>query len=134
MRKGAAYAYGRGTGRGRGGAMKRKMRQMTDRGENDYIMQCDLATTNPDEAARLSLQELQPGDRAVVQNINGGYGILNRLCALGLVPGTSFQVIRNPGRGPILLEVHNTRIAISRGQAQKVSTELLEEPLAAKEE
>lgn len=79
------------------------------------------------------LPELASGTRAVIQNINGGYGIINRLCALGLVPGTSFQVIRNPGRGPLVLEANSTRIAISRGQAQKVNVAMCGEPQVEEE-
>ncbi len=87
------------------------------------------AEASPRGAASRPLHELGPGTQAVVQGIDGGYGILDRLSALGLVPGTCLQVLRNPRRGPILIQVHNTRVAVGRGQAHKVRTAPLGEAL-----
>lgn len=116
----------------------RNMRNMPQKPGRHYAMRYELTeessgSTSSGESVSSALNQLGAGARAMVHNINGGYGILNRLCALGLVPGTTFQVVRNAGRGPIVLEVHNTRIGISRGQAQKVLVEVLGETMAEEE-
>ncbi|MFP4147771.1 MAG: ferrous iron transport protein A [Halorhodospira sp.] len=66
------------------------------------------------------LPELSPGEQGVICDIDGHYGALDRLSALGLSLGTSVEVIRNPRRGPVLLQAHNTRVAVGRGQAHKL--------------
>ncbi|MBK1726417.1 FeoA family protein [Halorhodospira neutriphila] len=94
-----------------------------------YAIEDEGSEASPGGAASHPLHELRPGTQAVVQGIDGGYGILDRLSALGLVPGTCLQILRNPRRGPILIQIHNTRVAVGRGQAHKVRTAPLGEPL-----
>ena len=43
-----------------------------------------------------------------------------RLAALGFTPGAAVQVVRNSFRGPIIVMVMDTRIALGRGQAEGV--------------
>lgn len=88
------------------------------------------AEASPGGAAGHPLHELPAGTHAVIQGIDGGYSLLDRLSALGLVPGTCLQILRNPRRGPILVQAHNTRVAVGRGQAHKVRAAPLGEPLA----
>mgnify|MGYP006284397911 FL=1 len=62
-----------------------------------------------------------PAGRTVrVAGVNGGYRLLDRLSALGVVPGAAARILRNPRCGPLLLQVHDTRVALGRGQAAKV--------------
>ena len=53
--------------------------------------------------------------------------IIKRLLDLGLTKGCTFKVIQSSGRGPVLVEVRGTRIALGHGLANKVIVELLEE-------
>jgi ferrous iron transport protein A len=58
--------------------------------------------------------------RCTVLAFDGGDAFLSRAAALGICVGTSLEVLGNNGRGPILLLVHNSRIALGRGAADKV--------------
>lgn len=58
------------------------------------------------------------GETVQVVEILGGHGIRRRLMDLGLVPGTTVQVLS--AAGPLALSVRGSRIAIGRGQARKV--------------
>jgi Fe2+ transport system protein FeoA len=46
---------------------------------------------------------------------------------LGLTKGCSFKVIQSLGRGPVLVEVRGTRIALGHGLASQVLVEILED-------
>jgi ferrous iron transport protein A len=46
------------------------------------------------------------------------------VAALGFTPGAEITVIQNYGRGPILVEVRQTRVALGRGEATKIVVEL----------
>jgi ferrous iron transport protein A len=50
---------------------------------------------------------------------------MSRLAALGLVVGAHLEVLQNSGRGPLLVRVHNTRVALGRNEATKVLVEEL---------
>ncbi len=54
--------------------------------------------------------------------------IVKRLLDLGLTKGCTFKVIQGRGRGPVLVEVRGTRIALGHGLASKVIVEIMEEP------
>jgi ferrous iron transport protein A len=66
------------------------------------------------------LAELRPAQRAVIQELQGGYSFRSRLAALGFVPGTVVRMLRNLGHGPVIVNVRDTRIALGREEAQKV--------------
>lgn len=50
---------------------------------------------------------------------------MSRLAALGLVVGAHLEVLQNSGRGPVLVRVQNTRVALGRNEAAKVLVEEL---------
>jgi Fe2+ transport system protein FeoA len=55
-----------------------------------------------------------------VRQLRGGREIAGRLAALGFTIGAEMTVIQNYGRGPIIVLIRNTRIALGRGEASKV--------------
>lgn len=67
----------------------------------------------------LPLSALDPGLPARVTRIEAGCGLVGRLAALGLVPGTAVEVISANG-GPLVLSVLGSRLMIGRGMAAKV--------------
>ena len=67
-----------------------------------------------------ALIDLPGGTFARVERIDGGHRLLNRLLALGIAPGVQLRVLRNPRRGPLLVLVHDTRVALGRGEAAKL--------------
>jgi len=67
-----------------------------------------------------SLSELKTGESAVIHSLQGGHTLRSRLAALGFTPGAEIRVVQNMGRGPMIVRVRDTRIALGRGEAQKV--------------
>lgn len=75
-----------------------------------------------------SLTQLPCGAQAVVAALPRSHGLAKRLIALGLIPGAEVCVLQNRGRGAIIVEVHGARLALGRGQAERVAVEILAEP------
>jgi len=44
-----------------------------------------------------------------------------RLAALGFTPGVQVQMIRNAGRGPLIVSLLDTEVALGRGQAAHIA-------------
>jgi Fe2+ transport system protein FeoA len=73
-----------------------------------------------------SLAHLGKGARATVMSLPRQHGLAKRLCALGLNPGAEVFVLQNRGSGPLIVEVHGARLALGRGQADRVAVEPVE--------
>jgi ferrous iron transport protein A len=73
----------------------------------------------------ISLDQLPKGASAVVREVRGGSQLTGRLAAMGLVVDAQIEVLQNTGRGPMLVNVRDTRIALGRGEALKVLVEAL---------
>ena len=71
------------------------------------------------------LLEVESGKRVKVVSINAGRMLRSRLDGLGIIPGTTIRVLKN-GWGPVLVEVMGRKIAIGRGQAEKIEVEELD--------
>lgn len=66
------------------------------------------------------LCDLPTGERGAVAELKGGAGFVGRMAALGFTPGATVSVVRNHGRGPIIVGILDTQIALGRGQAMRV--------------
>ena len=70
------------------------------------------------------LSNVHTGQRVKLVRINAGRRLAHRLAELGLTPGVEFSVLQDNG-GPLVISVRDSRIAIGRGMAKKISVELL---------
>jgi ferrous iron transport protein A len=68
---------------------------------------------------------MSAGARGIVRQLRGGKGFTNRVAALGFTLGTPVVVVENYGRGPIIVEARDTRVALGRGEAAKMFMEVL---------
>lgn len=70
---------------------------------------------------------LAPGEKAEILAIRGGsHGCRRCACqcrleSLGLREGKTVEMLNNPGHGPLLVKVDDSRLALGRGVAMKVS-------------
>jgi ferrous iron transport protein A len=74
---------------------------------------------------RLKLSAVHGGESARIRQLAGGQAFLSRLAPLGFVPGARLRVIQNLGRGPLIVAVCHTQVALGRGEADKILVELL---------
>ncbi|MBN1305027.1 MAG: ferrous iron transport protein A [Anaerolineales bacterium] len=68
----------------------------------------------------LLMSELSTGEHATVLNFKGGRAVNNRLTSLGFTPGVEINMIQNYGHGPLIVTVRGARVALGRGEAQKI--------------
>ncbi|MBN1484037.1 MAG: ferrous iron transport protein A [Chloroflexia bacterium] len=69
------------------------------------------------------LSTLAPHEKASVRSLSGGRNLISRLAALGFTPGAFLTMVQNFGRGPLIVMVRDSRIALGRGEAGKVMVE-----------
>ena len=77
-------------------------------------------------AATKNLSEVAGGARAILVRLEGGHDFRSRLAALGFTPGAQLEVVQNRGRGPMIVSLRDTRIALGRGEARKILVTLTE--------
>lgn len=68
----------------------------------------------------LSLGGTESGAFVQIERMTGGHHFLSRLASLGFTPGARLKVLQNYGHGPIIVSVRDTRVALGRGEAEKI--------------
>ena len=66
------------------------------------------------------LSSVKPGNEVTILDINGGRGIKSKLYSMGLVPGTKLTVLNGNTKGPVMISIRDSRLAIGHGMAQKI--------------
>ena len=68
----------------------------------------------------VSLGTIRNGESVQIQKMAGGHQFLSRLASLGFTPGARLKVVQNYGHGPIIVSLRDTRVALGRGEAEKI--------------
>ncbi len=63
------------------------------------------------------LTALAPGQTGLICALQGGHRFVSRLAALGFTPGAPIMITRNDRRGPLIVTVRGTQVALGRGEA-----------------
>lgn len=75
----------------------------------------------------MTLDQIFENRKAKVIDIQGGQGIRQRLSQMGIHPGDIITILRFGAlRGPILVEVHGSQVALGRGIASRIIVEEVE--------
>jgi ferrous iron transport protein A len=73
---------------------------------------------------QLTLAEMKNGQTGIVVSVQGGHGLIGRLDALGIRPGRKVTKMTSTlFRGPVMLRVNNTQVAVGFGMARKIIVE-----------
>lgn len=70
-----------------------------------------------------ALSCVRSGEHVCIYRIRGGHHFLSRLATLGFTPGARLRVVHNYGRGPIIVNLRDTRVALGRGEAAKIEVD-----------
>jgi ferrous iron transport protein A len=74
---------------------------------------------------QLTLAEMRTGQTGTVVGVMGGHGLIRRLDALGIRPGRKVTKLSSTlFRGPIILRVNSTQVAVGFGMARKIIVEV----------
>ncbi len=68
----------------------------------------------------IGLDELPTGGEAEIESVSGAGSVMSRLAALGFVPGSRVSMVQNRGRGPIIVSVIHTHVALGRSEAGSI--------------
>jgi ferrous iron transport protein A len=72
------------------------------------------------EMVRGSLARAAAGETVTIVAVKMGWGMQRRLADLGMTPGTEIKMISSGGRGPVVLEIRGSRLALGQGVADKI--------------
>ncbi len=73
----------------------------------------------------MPLIQLRTGQNAILKDITWGMKIKRKLYDMGMTPGTQVSMISSSGRGPVILDVRGSRLALGRGIIEKIDVELM---------
>ncbi len=68
-----------------------------------------------------SLSDLRAGERAIYQSIAAERAVTSRLTSMGFTPGVEIEMVQNYGRGPLLVTIRGTRVALGRQEARNIT-------------
>jgi len=68
----------------------------------------------------IPISGLRAGESGIVRSYAGGRGMLGRCLSMGFTPGSPVRMIENYGRGPILVSVCDTEVALGREIAGRI--------------
>lgn len=84
----------------------------------------DLEESGKRENIPISICQLKAGTRGRISFIRGGHSVLQRLCDMGLTPGTEITVVKSaPFHGPLEILVRGSRLALGRGVTETIFVE-----------
>lgn len=66
------------------------------------------------------LSAVKAGEVVQIRRLVGGRHFVSRLATLGFTPGAQLRVVQNYGRGPIIVSLRDTRVALGRGEAFRI--------------
>ena len=75
---------------------------------------------NAEFVDRLSLAEMGENRCGIVSQIEGDSRFISRIVSVGLMPGSSFTLLKNDGRSPILVFCRDTVIAVNHKECSQI--------------
>lgn len=85
----------------------------------------------PSAVPMVPLAGVPTGQQVRLMDVRAGHDLRARLAGMGLLPGMKLTVVRNNGGGPLVVLVHNTRLALGRGMVHRMLVAPLEPGRAA---
>jgi ferrous iron transport protein A len=68
----------------------------------------------------IPLNKLTPGETGIVDHLRPGLSLAGRLTSLGFTPGAVLVMAQNFGRGPLIVTVRGSQVALGRGEASHI--------------
>jgi ferrous iron transport protein A len=73
-----------------------------------------------------TLSELKNGATAEVISIGGDGRFLSRIASIGIVPGTTIEMVSNQKKYPFLIFGRGSLVAINREEGEKINVKTIE--------
>lgn len=72
------------------------------------------------ETTLKKLSQVRQGKTVVLVRVDAGFGLNNRLAAMGLLPKVKIKVVSNHYHGPFIIDLKGSRMALGKGMANKI--------------
>ena len=72
----------------------------------------------------MKLNEMKAGEKGKIRTVSGEPAFVRRITAVGMTPGSNFEVIRNERKCPMLLYVRNTMLAVNTADCGMIEVEV----------
>ena len=72
----------------------------------------------------VKLSKIEAGVTVIFNDFTAGHELRTRLATMGMVPGTDMKVVSNMRRGPVVINIKGSKIALGRGMADKIMVEI----------
>jgi Fe2+ transport system protein FeoA len=73
--------------------------------------------------SKVSLSKVEAGQTVRLIRVDAGHGLKHRLAAMGLLSNTKIKVLRNEGKGQLVINVKGSKVVLGRGMAEKIMVE-----------
>ncbi|MBO7105205.1 MAG: ferrous iron transport protein A [Fibrobacter sp.] len=68
----------------------------------------------------MSLDEMRENTGGNIEKIEGDSRFISRIVSIGLTPGSTFSLLKNDGRSPLLVFCRDTVIAVNRKESSQI--------------
>lgn len=68
----------------------------------------------------ISLSEMRENTGGNIERIEGDSRFISRIVSIGLTPGSTFSLLKNDGRSPLLVFCRDTVIAVNRKESSQI--------------
>jgi ferrous iron transport protein A len=72
---------------------------------------------------RERLSQFSKGEKVKILGVHCGKDFSRRLSDLGLFDGAKVEIIKNDHFGPVIIKILNSKLALGRGEANKIYVE-----------
>ena len=72
----------------------------------------------------VKLSKIEAGVTVIFNDVIAGHELRTRLATMGMVPGTEITVVSNMRRGPVVINIKGSKMALGRGMADKITVEI----------
>ena len=73
-----------------------------------------------EKVGTISLGEMGENFSGCIAKIEGDSRFISRIISIGLTPGSSFSLLKNDGRSPVLVFCRDTVIAVNRKECSQI--------------
>ena len=73
-----------------------------------------------EKVGTISLGEMGENFSGCIAKIEGDSRFISRIMSIGLTPGSSFSLLKNDGRSPVLVFCRDTVIAVNRKECSQI--------------
>ena len=69
----------------------------------------------------MCLTHIETGSKVLVHDLNAGHRFRHHMAEMGIFPGAMIKILKKDNRGPLLVQIGNSRLMLGRRMAQKIT-------------